>query len=199
MAPSPQDSLRSRLGATEEARAKVESLVLSGAMTRREAERVYEGLFMRSITTLEAFFEELFFLIVLGKTDHPKARAFPRADFRSRAVLNEFVLAGRDYVDWLPYRAVEDRAAVYLRKGRPFTELSNGQRSQIRQWHLTRNAIAHPGSHAREQFRRKVISGLTLLPHEKTPAGFLRSKPQPALRRFQSILRDMRQIGVDLS
>jgi len=199
MARSPQENLATRLRATEEARAKVELLVASGSMTRREAERVYEGLFMRAITTLEAFLEELFFQVVLGESGHSKSRAFPRAKFKSRAVLSEFVLAGRDYVDWLPYRAMEDRAAVYLRKGRPFTELSGGQKSQIKQWHVTRNAIAHPGRYAREQFRRKVILGMTLLPHEKTPAGFLRSKLQPNLRRFESILNDMRQVGFDLS
>jgi hypothetical protein len=191
--------MRSRLAATEQARNKVEILVYSRDMTRREAERVYEGLFMRAITTLEAFFEELFFLVVLNRTDHPKARAHARVSFQSRAVLRQFVLGGRAYVDWLPYGAVESRAEVYLRKGRPFTELSGGQKSQIKQWHLTRNAIAHPGTHARDQFRSKVIAGMTLLPHEKTPAGFLRSQPQPNLRRFQTILREMARIGADLS
>jgi hypothetical protein len=199
MARSPQESLATRLRASEEARAKVELLVTTGAMTRREAERVYEGLFMRAITTLEAFFEELFFLTVLGESGHPKSRALPRAQFKSRAVLSTFVLQGRDYVDWLPYKAVENRASIYLRKGRPFSELSDGQRSQIKQWHITRNAIAHPGRHAQERFRRTVIGEMTLLPHEKTPSGFLRSMLQPKLRRFESILSDMRQVGVDLS
>ena len=195
----PLDNLTTKIRATEETRAKVELLVRSRVMTRREAERVYEGLVMRAIATLEAFLEELFYLTVLGESGHPKSRAQPRADFRSRAVLSEFVLGGRDYVDWLPYRAVEDRASVYLRKGRPFSELSDGQKSKIKQWHVTRNAIAHPGRHAREQFRDKVIGGMTLLPHEKTPAGFLRSTPQPHLRRFESILSDMRTIGSSLS
>jgi hypothetical protein len=193
------DSLTIRLRATEEARAKIEILVTSKVMTRREAERVYEGLFMRAITTLEAFFEELFYLTVLGESGHPKSRAWPRADFRSRAVLSEFVLGGRDYVDWLPYGSVETRASVYLRKGRPFSDLSDGQKSKIKQWHLTRNAIAHPGRHAREQFRAKVIGEMTLLPHEKTPAGFLRSRLQPNLLRFESILGDMRAIGNNLA
>lgn len=196
---SPQHDLTARLRTTEATRTKVEFLVTSGSMTRREAERVYEGLFMRAITTLEAFLEELFFLTVLGESGHPRARALPRAHFRSRAVLSEFVLGGRDYVDWLPYRATEDRASVYLRKGRPFTELSDGQKSKIRQWHLTRNAIAHPGRHAQIQFRRKVIGEMTLLPHEKTPAGFLGSTLRPNLRRFESILGEMQKIGSDLS
>lgn len=199
MARSPQKELSARLRTTEAARTKVELLVASGLMTRREAERVYEGLFMRAITTLEAFLEELFFLAVLGESGHSRARAFPRAHFRSRAVLSEFVLGGRDYVDWLPYRATEERASVYLRKDRPFSELSGAQKSKIRQWHLTRNAIAHPGRHAQDQFRSKVIGGMILLPHEKTPAGFLRSMLRPNLRRFESILGEMQKIGGDLS
>lgn len=195
----PRDNLTSRLRATEETRAKIEVLVSSRAMSRRDAERVYEGpIFMRAIATLEAFFEEQFYRTVLGESGHPRSRAKSRADFRSRAVLSEFVLGGRAYVDWLPYRAVEDRALVFLRKGRPFTELSDGQKSKIKQWHVTRNAIAHPGRHAREHFHDKVIGEMTLLPHEKTPAGFLRSRLQPNLHRFESILSDMRTVGSDL-
>ena len=199
MAHSPQDNLVVRLGATEATRRKVEFLVASNSMTRREAERVYEGLFMRAITTFEAFLEELFYMAVLGKSGHSKDRAFPRAKFQSRAVLSEFILGGRDYVDWLPYPATEVRASVYLRKGRPFSELNEGQKSKLKQWHLTRNAIAHPGRFAQEQFRYKVIGEMTLLPHEKTPAGFLRSMLQPNLRRFESVLREMQKIGLDLS
>ena len=196
---SPSDTLTARLRATEDTRKKVEQLVSAGHMTELDAERVYEGLFMRAITTLEAFFEELFYLVVLGESAHTKSQAVPRADFRSRAVLSQFVLAERDYVEWIPYKAVERRAMVYLRKGRPFTSLSDGQKSKIRQWHLTRNAIAHPGRFARDQFRSKVIAGLSLLPREQTPAGFLRSELQPNLRRFESILREMRRVGADLS
>jgi hypothetical protein len=199
MAQSPQENLSTRLRTTEDARAKVELLVADGAMTRREAERVYEGLFMRAITTFEAFLEELFFLTVLGESGHSKSRALPRAQFPSRVVLSEFVLAGRDYVEWLPYKAIEKRASLYLRKGRPFSELSDGQKSQIKEWGVTRNAIAHPGRHARDQFRDKVVGQRTLLPHEKTPAGFLRSTPQPKLRQFEAILSDMAQVGSDLS
>lgn len=195
----PENTLKSRLRITEVTRAKIEQLVGAGQMSRPQAERVYEGLFMRAITTLEAFFEELFYLTVLGQSGHSKARCAPRAQFKSRAVLAEFILGGRDYVDWLPYNAVERRASVYLRKGRPFSELSGGQKSRVKLWHVTRNAIAHPGDYAREQFDSKVIAGLTLLPYERTPAGYLRSELRPGFRRFESILSDMRTIGSDLA
>lgn len=187
--------LTRRLLETERARKRVEELYVAGSISRRDLERVYEGLFMRSITTMEAFFEDLFHDVVLGRSGHSKARACPRADFRSKAVLRKFVLGGRDYVDWLPYHRVEERARVFLRGGRPFTEVSDAQRSQIAEWHRLRNAIAHPGEPARSIFRSKVIGERNLLHYEKTPAGFLRSEVQPGLNRFENGLRQMRQFG----
>lgn len=154
---------------------------------------------MRSVTALESFFEELFYLTVLGKSDHSTARAKPRVEFKSRAVLNEFILGTNQYVDWLSFSEVETRAQVFLRKGRPFTELDQSLKSKIPHWRFTRNAIAHPGRYAKDKFRSKVIGNASLLKHEKTPAGFLRSNPQPNISRFQIILVDMAGIGRDLS
>src|SRR4051794_21087888 len=112
MPSDPLANLTSRLLSTERARIRIEQLHATGNVARRDAERLHEGLFIRAVTTLEAFFEELFVLIVLGKTSHPQARAYPRADFRSRAVLKQFMKGDspREFIDWLPYRAVEDRA-----------------------------------------------------------------------------------------
>ena len=198
----PKDTLEEltrRLAGTERTRLRIESLHHEGRIARRDAERVYEGLYMRAITTLETFLEELFHQVALGQSNHPTKRVRPRADFRSRMALNRLVLGHNDYVDWLPYTKVEERARVFLRGGRPFTEISDGQRSQISDWHRLRNAIAHPGEPARTAFRTKVIGERVLLSHEKTPAGFLRSSLQPGLNRFAGTLRQMRQLGSDLA
>ena len=199
MSKEPLGKLTRRLSETERARWRIEILHQEGRIAQRDIERVYEGLFMRSITTLEAFLEELFHQAVLGQSGHPKARALPRAEFRSRVVLKEFVLGPRDYVDWLPYKKLGERAKVFLRAGRPFTEISDGQRTQVAEWHRLRNAIAHPGEPAKTIFREKVIGERALLPQEKTPAGFLRSPIQPGLNRFAGTLREMRQLGQDLT
>jgi hypothetical protein len=198
VARTPLGKLTGRLSETEKTRLKIEALYGEGLIARRDAERVYEGLFMRSITTLEDFFEELFHLAVLGQSGHPHARVSPRVEFKSRIILNKFVLGANEYVDWLPYKKVEERARVFLRGGRPFTEISDGQRSQVAEWCRVRNAIAHPGDPAKSIFREKVIGERALLRHEKTPAGFLRSPIQPGLNQFAGVLRQMRQFGQDL-
>ena len=188
-----------RLAATEQTRVRIEGLHHEARITRRDIERVYEALCMKAITTFETFLEELFHQVVLGQSNHPKRWVLPRADFRSRAALNKLVLGNNDYVDWLPYKRVEERAKVFLRSGRPFTEISDGQRTQVSDWHRLRNAIAHPGDPARTVFRTKVVGQRVLLNHEKTPAGFLRSPLQPGLNRFAGMLRQMRQLGDDLA
>jgi hypothetical protein len=184
-----------RLTALERTRLKLESAEAASILSATDSGALYEAVFMRAFTSLESFFEELFFAVVLGNTQHPRGRALPRSTFKSHRVLREFVLGDRDYVDWVPFGRVEQRARVFLRGGRPFTDLPPAQQQRVRQWHATRNAIAHPGTHARRQFERQVVAQLPLLARERTPAGFLRSEAQPGRRRLEFILREMSQIA----
>lgn len=107
----------------------------------------------------------------------------------------------RGYVEWLPYRATIERAEVFLTGGRPFSYLDDGQRSRLKAIHTTRNAIAHGSKFARDKFDDEVIGDTPLLSRERTPTGFLRSRPNRAFQntRFTLMLADMRGIATTLT
>jgi hypothetical protein len=60
-----------------------------------------------------------------------------------------------------------------------------------------RNAIAHQSTHAIKQFENKVTAGLTLLPQERKPAGFLRSllRVSPRQTRFEFYVNELGRIA----
>jgi hypothetical protein len=90
----------------------------------------------------------------------------------SDEALMDILLRGDKYLLWLPYSNTVDRAKLYLKDGRPFTEIDNGDRSIMKTISTIRNAIAHTGPHATGEFE-KVISSLTLLRGESETGRIL--------------------------
>jgi hypothetical protein len=75
--------------------------VVSGNLSRRAAEQMYESLFLSSFTAFEVFIDELF-LTLLVKPSPNATGAVPRVTVRSFSVARELIMgAGRKYVDWL--------------------------------------------------------------------------------------------------
>jgi hypothetical protein len=184
--PANRDSIARHLGdglkRLDDTRSRVEALRLAGQLRTRDVEGVYEALFLRAVTSFEAFLERLFTDIMLGRLDYPDAKAHRRVAFASPTVLADVLLDGgrHQYLDWLPYDRTVRRARIHLREGRPFTMVTDAQLGQLRRAYYTRNAIAHQGTFARERFRSQVIGNSPLLAHERTPAGYLRSRTGPA-------------------
>jgi hypothetical protein len=175
------------LGAT---RTKVELLHAKSLVSRRDVERLYEGLYISAMTSFEDFFEALFFEIMLKPTMRGSS-IVPRAEFRSAKVLRDFVLGGQRYVKWLPFKWTEERAAIYLRGGEPFQRVGMSDKQLMADWTVVRNAIAHTGREARRRFERNILAGVPLPPRERTPAGYLRSEPRAGTTRFENITREM--------
>lgn len=194
MAGAALDDLDRRLKSFGGTRVKLEKLYAGKQLARRDLERVYEGLYVASVTSFEDFLEARFFEVMM-KAAERKADVIPRADFKSQAVLREFVLGGRRFVNWLPYGRTEERAAVYLRGGRPFDVASGTEKRQMKDWMTIRNAIAHTSREARRKFDADILSGLQLLPQERTPAGFLRSTLTIGTTRYENITNQMLTIG----
>lgn len=119
----------------------------------------------------------------------------PRAQFRSRQVLRDFVLGGRPYVNWLPFDRTMARASAFLRGGRPFSAVNATDLRLMQDWMKTRHAIAHTSAHAERVFLRDVVRGIPLPPRQRTPAGFLRSQLRPGVSRFENVLREMEGIA----
>ena len=186
--------LARRLRALQRTQGKVESLHDAGAIARRDVERVYEGLYISAMTSLEGFLEALFYDVVLNDQNYG-ADIRPRALFRSRQVLRDFVLEGRPYVNWLPFERTLDRASAFLRGGRPFSAADSTDKRLMKDWMKTRHAIAHTSAHAERVFLRDVVRGIPLPPRQRTPAGFLRSQLRPGVSRFENVLREMEGIA----
>lgn len=183
-------------------RQKSESLHTDGRIGRRDLETIYAGLLIQAITGFEDFLDDLFHQICLGKISYAAARGVrPRLSFRSTAVLRQVILGeGREYLDWLPYHQTTKRAEVYLRGGRPFSDLDAADGSSLARAVRVRNAVAHASPYALRTFRDKVVGGAVLLPHERRPVGYLRSAiGAGGQTQFQAILSNLRLIAHRLS
>jgi hypothetical protein len=194
-------SFRHKIKNFEFTRKRIEDLYSKKFIVGRDLQTLYEGLFLRLVTSFESFLEDLFLQIMLGKTCYPKSRVKPRVEFRSITVLREVLLQTHDYLEWLPYQKTLNRANSYLRGGRPFSQLTDAQISKIREAIRVRNSVAHSSEYSKIIFEKKVLGNLILSPRERTPAGFLRStvRINPPLCRFQLYLSNFSRISHDLT
>jgi len=160
----------------------MEKLFNDGRLSRSDIEKVYESLFMRTITFFEGFIEDLFFGLIVGKVRLSVGRVGLKYGFKSATLAREIVFAGKNYYVWFPYDQTERLAKRFLRDGSPFTLLNlndidkKAVRNDITNMLIVRNVIAHQSSYSKRRFREEIImTAPWLLPREKTPAGFLRS------------------------
>lgn len=187
--------LRSRFISLERTRVKMEKLFKEGSLSRSDIEKVYESLFMRTITYFEGFIEELFFGLVTNKVKLPVGSTSVKIEFKNETLAREIVFAGKNYYDWFPYDQTEKLAKRFLRDGHPFTMLNiapndkKDAKNDISNMLIVRNVIAHQSSFSKKRFQEEVISkALGLLPREKSPAGFLRNqfRVSPDQTRFEN-------------
>jgi len=169
--------LITHLDSLDKTRIKMEKLFKDKSLSRRDVEKVYEALYLRTITFFEGFVEELFWGL-LTKRIRPSLRGVvTRVDFKSDIIARDIVLAKKPYIDWFPYQRTEDLAKIYFRGGRPFTFLDEQDKGEIKNMMKIRNVIAHQSTSSLQIFQKDIISNtLGLLPREKTAAGFLRNQ-----------------------
>lgn len=195
------NDLRGHLKNIEKTRCKAERLYQEGNLVRRDLELVYAGLYLDAITSFENFIEDLFVRLLVGTAIHSSRLVVPKITFKSPVTCRNIVYGGGSYVDWFPYNQTQRRARVFFRQGLPFTALNNIDKKSIERMLCIRNAIAHKSRHARNRFDREVTNGLLLLPHEKTPAGYLRSKYaiSPPQTQYELIRNNIVAIAHELS
>lgn len=184
-------SLLARLRRLRAAACRIEQLYGAGQLTSTDVASVYEGLFLRCITGVESYLDDLFHAVVLRRVAYPSHRdVCPRVSVSTRAILDDTLRQGRHYTSWLPYKRTADLAKSYLRGGRPFTQLSQATESNLKNWLVIRHAIAHASDTALRRFEQKVLNNAVLPPSQRTPVGYLRSQARinPAATRFEIIL-----------
>jgi hypothetical protein len=182
----------------EYTRNRMDDLHLHGHIVKRDVEAVYEALFLRAVTNFEAFLEELFLAILQEKHVYPGKRVQVLMKTKSSAAMMEILLQERAYMDWLPFDKTQNRAKLYLKDGRPFTDLTAQDRAMLKTISTIRNAIAHRSAHAIEKFKKDVIAGQALLQRERTPAGYLRVSIGSA-KRFDAYISELSRVAGVLS
>jgi hypothetical protein len=182
-------------------RKRMEMLYQNQNIVLRDLHAVYEALFLRAVTSFEVFLEDLFISIVRQRTTYPAGRVSVRMTAISRQAWMDILLQNQDYMTWLPFSRTEQRAKIYLKDGKPFSDLNDGDKSMMKSITTIRNAIAHRGPHALNQFKKTVIASQQLLPLEKSPAGFLRSqvRASPRIIRFELYQGELARIANALS
>lgn len=179
----------------------MEDMHRNGSIALRDIHSVYEALFLRAVTSFEVFLEDLFVSILEERAQYAKRRKVVlRMRTTSHEALRKILLQGDKYMNWLPFKNTEDRANLYLKDGKPFSDLTGPDRSTITTIHIIRNAIAHRSTHATNEFKTKVIAQLPLLPREKVPAAYLRSQVRgaPIQNRYEVYVTELARIAEDL-
>jgi hypothetical protein len=200
MPPPALDDLLQRLRRLDYTRNRMEKLFKDNKITKRDLDSVYESLFIRAVTSFEVFLQDHFMAILGGKVQYKRERKVAvRMTAVSSSALLDILLGGRPYLTWLPFKEhTQDRAMIFLKDGRPFSDVPIADRNTMNNITTIRNAIAHESLHAMKQFEKKVIGQLPLLPGERKPAGFLRSQLRPTQSRFEFYVAELGRIATAL-
>jgi hypothetical protein len=178
---------------------RMEALYSKEKIVLRDLYTVYESLFMRAVTSFEFFLQEQFLSILRGRAKYEKARGvIIRMSASSDDALMDILHQGRAYVTWMPYADTKKRALIYLKDGRPFSDIQGNDFNTLNNIGLIRNAIAHRSTHATREFENKVIGTLPLLRAERKPAGFLRSQLRAGKSRFEFYVYELGRVGSGL-
>lgn len=164
---------------------KLESALSSGDLSNKDVIQGYAGLYLDLFTEFEGLIEKLFLGILSGTMYSKNSDVLRRVKITPSKEVETVLLSGKSYIDWLPYSdKTIPRAKIYFQDGKPFTFLDNSEKDKLSNYHKIRNAIAHKGKKAMNEFL-SVISNSTLLPHEQEPRGFLRNIPNPSTGKTQ--------------
>lgn len=171
------ESYRDRTKSIENTRNKMESLLSNGSINLHDIEHLYAGLYLELFTEFESLLENLFFGLYNGSFFSKNYTIIRKSKISPILEIQPIVYGGKSYLNWLPYKDnTLKRAKLYFNNGEPFNQLSKNEIMAISNYHVIRNAIAHKSPYSINQFNI-IISGLPLLTREKTPTGYLRSKP----------------------
>ena len=164
-------------------RTNFEAALAANLITQNDILQAYAGLFFDLFTSFEGVIEELFIGLLKGEISHiqPTQRIIKVSP---KAQVENAVYAGKDYLKWLPYDITKDRAGIYFLNSAPFNNITQANINTLKTYQTIRNAIAHKSKSAMAKFNI-LISGLVLLPQERTPSGYLRSIPNPVANETQ--------------
>lgn len=166
---------------------RIEKQFTNRRLTITDVELFYTSAFLSAHSRWEAFLEECLIEVSCGKPSSIK-KNFRLAEFKSRPVLRRLLLyPDKNYISLPTLKQAIKLAELLLDEGRPFSQISDRNQTFLRQAGWIRNAIAHHGEYAINEFREKV-PGVTSLPgNRRMPGPFLRNifRISPTQRRYE--------------
>jgi hypothetical protein len=191
------DILWKRFKALEITRKRVELLCKQNRLNLRDAERMYEGLFLSAHVAFEGFLEDLFIGLLIDGDGYKSSRSDvgPRVIVKSFRVARDLLQgrSGKGYIDWFPYKRTIELAEIYFRGGRPFSDLDDAQKEILSKCHIIRNVIAHKSRYSLDKFNVTVLASTPLPPLERSPAGYLRGifRVWPIQTRYENLIAQL--------
>lgn len=166
--------------------------VASRCPSEADRNQIFAGAYVSYVAFFEQQLEELFVGLVTGALTHPNAGVRPVVTIPNRSAAKSVIMAGRSYVDWLPYEQhTKRRAPAFLVAGAPFLGLGKAERDSLNKASILRNALAHQSDHSQRQFAAEFTQGRTLRTTELKPAGYLRGSHSINRSRFQVQLEQL--------
>ncbi len=199
------EALEKRYLSLEFTRKKIDNLASKGNISRRDAERMYEGLFINAHIAFESFLENLFIglLIHEGGVESGRPDINPRIEIHSHKVAREVLMGPRSqFINWFPYQKTIELAGIYFRGGRPFSQLGESQKQNLLNCHIIRNAISHRSRYSIRKFEENILRNSSPLPtQERSPAGYLMGlfRTSPFQTRYENIVIQLLLIAKDLA
>lgn len=139
----------------------------------------------------ESMLEELFIGLLCRRYMSGNRKVRPLLEIRSYPLAHKLLASRRGFIDWLPIERTQERARLYFRDGRPFSDIASNRIEVIRRMVYIRNASAHGSDYAKSLFMTRCVEGKGLPTVEKTPSGYLRGKHGPGQSRLNYLMSDI--------
>ena len=94
---------------------KAQRLVYTIKIPRRDFESIVELSYLKAYLAWERFLEETFILSLLGYTTSQKDKIIRYVIPKNRKHAMEFLLQGKDYIDWSTPEEIRNRANLLLK------------------------------------------------------------------------------------
>lgn len=184
------DELGARARGLNQYITRMERLFLARELRRADVHRAYAGALLTFYVDLEACLEGVFMGLLMGRLTVSATGFQALVVIRSDVVARKVVRGDRQYVDWLPYSHIRERADAFFSRGEPFGSLTATDAQPLENVRVVRNALAHGSDQAIRSFRKRFIDGRALPVEQRRPAGYLRGQHAIGQTRFEFLLAD---------
>ena len=164
-------------------------------IANRDIDVFYEGMFLKVVTTFEAFVEELFVGLLYNKYSLPTRKKVQKVVFDNKKMAINYLLFNNKYLNLLPYQKLSENHKVFYNENNPFNILTKSQKSILTDIFVIRNAMAHNSLTANKKFKDFLASKHPSLTSIDNPSNFLQSLNNPNQTMFDVYVIELNGIA----